>query len=153
MKKQLILFGIAVLTLAACKKEEGCKDPAATNYNADADVDDGSCVYPEDPDPEIDFHAPAAHAQYNLGDTVFIDAHVMHDETMHGYNVYLHNTTTTDTVLNYHIHGHDTHYHIDTFWVNNVSVMSDMRLEIRVHLDHSGTSFFSNDVHFHCHNM
>lgn len=35
----------------SCKKE-GCTDSAATNYNADAKKDDGTCIFPEpEPDP------------------------------------------------------------------------------------------------------
>jgi len=49
MKKTIyILFAIATI-FSACKKEEGCTDPIATNYNAEAEVDDGSCVYPPSP--------------------------------------------------------------------------------------------------------
>ena len=29
----------------SCKKEEGCVDSSAMNYNVDADKDDGTCVY------------------------------------------------------------------------------------------------------------
>lgn len=32
----------------SCSKEEGCTDPAATNFNIDAEKDDGSCLYPEE---------------------------------------------------------------------------------------------------------
>jgi len=38
----------------ACETEEvsGCTDPCALNYEPDANVDDGSCIYPEEPSME-----------------------------------------------------------------------------------------------------
>ena len=42
MKKIIILILIAV-SFIACNKE-GCTDPTATNYNAEASADDGSCT-------------------------------------------------------------------------------------------------------------
>ena len=45
MKKTLYLFLAVSLIFTACKKEEGCTDPIATNYNADAEEDDNSCTY------------------------------------------------------------------------------------------------------------
>jgi len=33
------------LVLFSCKKEEGCADSTAINFNIEAEVDDGSCVY------------------------------------------------------------------------------------------------------------
>ncbi len=45
MKKLLYTLFAVSLIFAACKKEEGCTDSVATNFNADADKDDGSCTY------------------------------------------------------------------------------------------------------------
>ena len=36
---------IISLLLTSCKKYEGCTDPAALNYDAAANRDDGSCKY------------------------------------------------------------------------------------------------------------
>ena len=34
-----------VLSFASCKKEEGCIDPKAYNFNSNAEIEDGSCLY------------------------------------------------------------------------------------------------------------
>ena len=43
--KYLILLLLFVLIVSSCQKQEGCTNPIAINYNADAEKDDGSCTY------------------------------------------------------------------------------------------------------------
>lgn len=45
MKKIIYLVLAVSFLFTACKKEEGCTDPIATNYNGDAEDDDGSCTF------------------------------------------------------------------------------------------------------------
>ena len=48
MKDNFILILSILILLFSCKKEEneGCTDPNAINYNANANIDDGSCISP-----------------------------------------------------------------------------------------------------------
>lgn len=43
------ILAAACLMLVSCQQEEGCTDPAATNYDPNAVEDDGSCNYGNDP--------------------------------------------------------------------------------------------------------
>ena len=45
MKKLLYLFLVLPLIFSSCKKEQGCTEILALNYNIDADTDDGTCIY------------------------------------------------------------------------------------------------------------
>ena len=46
-KNLLIAVAVGGMTIftTGCAKEEGCTDPLATNFDADAEEDDGSCEY------------------------------------------------------------------------------------------------------------
>ena len=45
--KLMLALLMSVFVISACKKE-GCTDATATNYNSEAEKDDGSCVYKEE---------------------------------------------------------------------------------------------------------
>ena len=45
MRKLPLILLCLPLLFSSCKKEEGCTDPSATNYNIDAESDDGSCNF------------------------------------------------------------------------------------------------------------
>ena len=55
MKKTLILVTIIALLATSCKKEEGCMDPTALNYNSEATIDNGNCNYAPITDLNIHF--------------------------------------------------------------------------------------------------
>lgn len=150
MKRLIISVIVAFLTvgLSSCGKE-GCKDPSATNYDADAKKDDGSCVYPQ---AQLVISSPQNDAMYGLGDQVQITAQAAHTESMHGWELFLINTTTGDTVLYEQEHDHGTTINIASTWVNNVGVHSDMLLKVLIDIDHSG-DYLTNQVEFHCHPM
>lgn len=48
----ILSLAITSLIFTSCSKEEGCTDPAATNFNVDAQKDDGSCKYEEEKEEE-----------------------------------------------------------------------------------------------------
>ena len=45
LTKTAIVALFTTLILTSCSKKEGCTDPAATNFNIEAEKDDGSCKY------------------------------------------------------------------------------------------------------------
>jgi hypothetical protein len=64
----LLLLSLALFTVASCKKE-GCTDPNAINYDADAKKDDGTCTYLTASPTLIDCDAyNTSGAQYTLVD-------------------------------------------------------------------------------------
>lgn len=49
----ILSLAISSVIFTSCSKQEGCTDPAATNFNVDAEKDDGSCKYEEEKEEEV----------------------------------------------------------------------------------------------------
>lgn len=51
MKKTIyqLLIVLVAINFIACKEQKGCIDPLGLNFNPDATIDDGSCVYNTQP--------------------------------------------------------------------------------------------------------
>jgi hypothetical protein len=125
---------VAILTLAAfssCKKES--ETPEETIVKATIDVED-----------------PLADFTYEQGDTVHIHFGITCANEMHGYEAMLINLTSGDTAWDAHLHDHGQSYHVENFWVNNVTEHSDMRLKVIAILDHEENQTVKQ-VDFHCH--
>lgn len=100
----------------------------------------------------ITIDSPASGTMYNGGDTVFIHAHIAADKEIHGWELSIARLANGQVVFDTHEHTHKKDYHIDTFWVNNVTMHSDMVLKLTAELDHEGKTE-SKTVNFHCHPM
>lgn len=100
----------------------------------------------------INIAQPIAGNTYSLGEEVHIDVTVSADFDMHGYEAYLINLTSDDTVWSTHAHAHGTTYSIHDHWTNNVADHSDMKLKVISTLNHDG-ALAEKEVSFHCHPM
>jgi len=138
MKSDIIPFALFFVALAAvvtsCKKDDENTTSTPT-VTATITVDE-----------------PLAGTTYALGDTVFVHVNITCPTEMHGYDAYILNETSGDTVWTSAVHDHGTSFHIDSLWVNDVTDHSDMLLHIEAEIDHDGNTT-EKEVAFHCHPM
>lgn len=127
----IVVLSAIVLLVAACKKE---------------DDDDGHHAATA----SVSISSPADDAMYNVNDTVHINAALLADETLHGYDVYIRRKADNSTVFTADAHVHNKSITVDTFWVNTLSGdTTDMELEITTAIDHDGNSI-GKKVGFKC---
>lgn len=133
-----VLLGI-VVALGSCKKE-GCTNPLAKNYDAKAKKDDGSCEIEVEKDteaPKITIFKPADKAEFEKGDTVFIEIQVTDNVEMHEVEVHIHRQTTDEEVFHLERHTHSQEVNINTFWVvpNDLGANEKFELEVEAEDD------------------
>ena len=63
MANKIIVILLALFILFSCKKKEGCTDPLAKNFDAEACKDNGSCIYTSLPE--------TIAGKYQFNDTLF----------------------------------------------------------------------------------
>ena len=79
----LLFLSLIVLFSSSCRKEEGCMNPLAINYNPDAEKDDGSCLILGCTNPTMFNYDPNANTD-NGGCIPFINGCT--DATMFNYD-------------------------------------------------------------------
>jgi len=67
----LLSFGL-LAALTSCSDTEGCTDTTAMNFDADADIDDGSCVYALNQSLKLNFKPTVGSADFVEGNNYMI---------------------------------------------------------------------------------
>jgi len=101
---------------------------------------------------QINLTSPTNGTVFHLGDTIKIQGTITADVEMHGYEVKIKNLSAGTVVFITDYHDHAASFTINEKWINNVAAHSDMRLVVKVEVDHSGTEV-SDSLNFHCHPM
>jgi hypothetical protein len=96
------------------------------------------------PDFELNILSPAEGQNFLINDTVRIRAEILlRAGEMHGYELYAYDTLSLAVWVSKGVHTHDSIINIDTFFINNVSVPTAGRLEIRTYMNHGETQNLS----------
>lgn len=133
--KSALAISLVVITISACKKEKEEEQVAEETPPVAA---------------TITIEEPMTGSTVEPTDTVWIHFGIARSEEMHGYEALLINLTTNDTVWDAHVHDHGTFFHVEDFWVNNVTEHSDMQFKVIAILDHEENTTVKT-VDFHCH--
>lgn len=129
----VVLFVATMGLVSSCKKKDDNPSPTPTNNFS------------------ISVTSPTDMQTFTNGSTVNIKATISNSTEMHGYDLKITNKSNNNQeVFKKEAHEHATSYTIDESWLNNVTMHSDMELEITVYVDHEGNTK-TQHVHFHCH--
>lgn len=109
-----------------------------------------SCKNDENHNVQINITSPSDNAMFEHGDTVKITGTITSNVELHGYDVIIKNLSAGTIVHEMNHHNHGANLTINDQWVNNVMTHSNMRVVIKVEVDHNGTEV-ADSVNFHCH--
>lgn len=118
MKRVVLFFLVSMLNIAvftSCQKS-GCTYKDAINYDSKAEVDDGSCIFPEpddEPEPDTDVRDLLT-GQYTCIDSAFRDGYEPYWEVLGPYTV---NITKGNTIK-------------DTLYINGFASFTENRMII-----------------------
>jgi len=122
MRKILVFLIISVIFIS-CKKEEGCTDPLALNYNSQATLNDGSCTYAPTPISNLDIHF----SQTVNGDPLILDSMIYINQSNINYSI----QTVRYLISNITLHTNDnTNILIDNVHFVDVSIDSTLKISI-----------------------
>lgn len=100
---------------------------------------------------EIKILSPSAGQTFSLNQVVPLQADITAKEELHGWEITLRKKSDNSTLYSKSKHTHGKVLKIREEWTNNVTHHTDVIFEVKVELDHNGSTPQTATVQFHCH--
>lgn len=103
------------------------------------------CQKKEDPKAEqptatINITSPQAGQEVKAGTELAIQAQIKGDVTLHGYDVFIVDKQSMDTVFKTDSHTHAKELQVNEVWTNTLSKTTDLEVYIKTEINHEGAS-------------